>query len=152
MGWASTRPGPTRFGPGTSPLEARPVVCYVGRETVTVKKFYFRPAPARARVGQSTGLTLLSFVFQPKTVKNTQKKKHKTWVRPARSTSPACGPVDKFCKFQARPATHGPRPGIYPSPRAEPVNRLDPCRPLIRALENVKEIYVNIFLGHEREF
>ena len=33
---------------GTSPLEARPVVRYVGRGPVTVKKFYFRPASARA--------------------------------------------------------------------------------------------------------
>ena len=45
--------------------------------------------------------------FYLKTIKNT-KIQHKTWPgsREARAR-----PVDKFIKFQARPATHAPRPG-----------------------------------------
>ena len=81
--------GPARPEPGRG--QARPVDRYVGRGTVTIKKFYFRSAPARARVGRPAGRALISFVFYPKTVKDT-KIQHKTWAVPreaqARSTRP----------------------------------------------------------------
>ena len=40
--------GPARHEPAQGP--ARPIVRYVGRGPTTVKKFYFQPIPARARI------------------------------------------------------------------------------------------------------
>ena len=45
MGRASTRADPVRFV-----LEPRPIVSYVGHGSVTVKKFYFIPAPAQVHL------------------------------------------------------------------------------------------------------
>ena len=82
-----------RVGPG------RPIVRYVGCEIVTVKKFHFRPAPARARGPNAP------FVFFTLKMSKIQ---HKTWVvaREARARPVDLGrAVDKFLNFHAHPGT-----------------------------------------------
>ena len=100
---------------------ARAVIRYVGHGPVTIKKFYLQFAPTRAR-----GPNPPFLCFLPKTVKNT-KTQHKTWAGPREARALPAGldrAVDKFLKFQARPA-------IYSSPQTELVNRPDPCPPLV---------------------
>ena len=83
-----------RGGHGLGQHAARPVVHYVGRGPVTVKKFYFRTALAWARLdGLWAGpRAKRSFpLFFSLKLSKIQKKQHKTQVRPAWGTSAARG-------------------------------------------------------------
>lgn len=99
--WVVTRGGHGLGRCGTSPLEARPVVRYVGRGPVTTKKFYFRPTPARARLDGSWAELSFPLFYSLKLSKKNKTQNTGQWIKsgnlsrtwlglPLTSWGPAC--------------------------------------------------------------
>lgn len=86
------RCGPARYEPAQG--HARPVVRYMGRRSTMVKKFYFQPIAAQAHLygpwANPRTKYPFSFIFKSKIAEKIKKKQHKTRVRSAGCTSPAC--------------------------------------------------------------